>query len=148
MLVCVFGGGWGGCCCIEQLGPLVISLNFWVDWLTTGLIVVFWFCWRLFWRVCSFQVPMGRLRKRIATRLKDSQNTYVMLTTFNEVDMYVIFLASMMSRIWVEAFLHGFAAILHFMLFQLSCKLWDLLLCLAHYWPGHNVSSMSFSCLG
>ncbi|ONK56129.1 uncharacterized protein A4U43_C10F4420 [Asparagus officinalis] len=33
------------------------------------------------------RVPMGRLRKRVATRLKDSQNTYAMLTTFNEVDM-------------------------------------------------------------
>ncbi|KAG0500267.1 hypothetical protein HPP92_000339 [Vanilla planifolia] len=33
------------------------------------------------------RVPMPRLRKRIATRLKDSQNTFAMLTTFNEVDM-------------------------------------------------------------
>ncbi|ONK77886.1 uncharacterized protein A4U43_C02F11890 [Asparagus officinalis] len=33
------------------------------------------------------RVPMPRLRLRIATRLKDSQNTYAMLTTFNEVDM-------------------------------------------------------------
>ncbi|KAL5211930.1 hypothetical protein ABZP36_022777 [Zizania latifolia] len=33
------------------------------------------------------QVPMPRLRKRIANRLKDSQNTFAMLTTFNEVDM-------------------------------------------------------------
>ncbi|XAR67430.1 Dihydrolipoyllysine-residue succinyltransferase [Bertholletia excelsa] len=32
-------------------------------------------------------VPMTRLRKRVATRLKDSQNTFAMLTTFNEVDM-------------------------------------------------------------
>lgn len=30
---------------------------------------------------------MTRLRKRVATRLKDSQNTFTMLTTFNEVDM-------------------------------------------------------------
>lgn len=30
---------------------------------------------------------MTRLRKRVATRLKDSQNTFAMLTTFNEVDM-------------------------------------------------------------
>lgn len=35
----------------------------------------------------GFQVPMPRLRKRVATRLKDSQNTFAMLTTFNEVDM-------------------------------------------------------------
>jgi 2-oxoglutarate dehydrogenase E2 component (dihydrolipoamide succinyltransferase) len=33
------------------------------------------------------QVPMPRLRKRIANRLKDSQNTFAMLSTFNEVDM-------------------------------------------------------------
>ncbi|KAI8558280.1 hypothetical protein RHMOL_Rhmol04G0078700 [Rhododendron molle] len=33
------------------------------------------------------RVPMTRLRKTIAQRLKDAQNTYVMLTTFNEIDM-------------------------------------------------------------
>ncbi|PUZ75831.1 hypothetical protein GQ55_1G240100 [Panicum hallii var. hallii] len=33
------------------------------------------------------RVPMPRLRKRVANRLKDSQNTFAMLTTFNEVDM-------------------------------------------------------------
>jgi 2-oxoglutarate dehydrogenase E2 component (dihydrolipoamide succinyltransferase) len=33
------------------------------------------------------RVKMTRLRKRIAERLKDSQNTAAMLTTFNEVDM-------------------------------------------------------------
>ncbi|NP_001147014.1 dihydrolipoyllysine-residue succinyltransferase component of 2-oxoglutarate dehydrogenase complex [Zea mays] len=33
------------------------------------------------------RVPMPRLRKRIANRLKDSQNTFAMLSTFNEVDM-------------------------------------------------------------
>ncbi|KAL9236606.1 hypothetical protein vseg_011252 [Gypsophila vaccaria] len=33
------------------------------------------------------RVPMTRLRKRVANRLKDSQNTFAMLTTFNEVDM-------------------------------------------------------------
>ena len=39
--------------------------------------------------LCSFrfQVPMTRLRKRVATRLKDSQNTFALLTTFNEIDM-------------------------------------------------------------
>ncbi|KAF3790095.1 Dihydrolipoyllysine-residue succinyltransferase component of 2-oxoglutarate dehydrogenase complex 2 [Nymphaea thermarum] len=35
------------------------------------------------------RVPMTRLRKRVATRLKDSQNTYAMLSTINEVDMLV-----------------------------------------------------------
>ncbi|KAA3452919.1 dihydrolipoyllysine-residue succinyltransferase component [Gossypium australe] len=38
-------------------------------------------------RLSDLQVPMTRLRKRVATRLKDSQNTFAMLTTFNEVDM-------------------------------------------------------------
>ena len=33
------------------------------------------------------KVPMSRLRKRIAERLKEAQNTAAMLTTFNEVDM-------------------------------------------------------------
>ena len=32
-------------------------------------------------------VPMKRMRKRVAERLKDAQNTYAMLSTFNEVDM-------------------------------------------------------------
>jgi len=30
---------------------------------------------------------MSKMRQKIAERLKDSQNTYAMLTTFNEVDM-------------------------------------------------------------
>lgn len=33
------------------------------------------------------QIPMTRIRKRVAARLKDSQNTFALLTTFNEVDM-------------------------------------------------------------
>ncbi|KAJ7553061.1 hypothetical protein O6H91_06G083300 [Diphasiastrum complanatum] len=33
------------------------------------------------------RVPMTRLRKRVATRLKDAQNTFALLTTFNEIDM-------------------------------------------------------------
>lgn len=32
-------------------------------------------------------VKMNRMRQRIATRLKEAQNTYAMLTTFNEIDM-------------------------------------------------------------
>ncbi|KAA8519445.1 hypothetical protein F0562_013680 [Nyssa sinensis] len=35
----------------------------------------------------EIRVPMTRLRKHVATRLKNSQNTFAMLTTFNEVDM-------------------------------------------------------------
>jgi len=37
------------------------------------------------------RVKMTRMRERIATRLKDSQNTYAMLTTFNEIDMNGMF---------------------------------------------------------
>ena len=33
------------------------------------------------------RVPMSRLRQRVAQRLKESQNTYAFLTTFNEIDM-------------------------------------------------------------
>lgn len=33
------------------------------------------------------RVKMNRMRQRIGQRLKDAQNTYAMLTTFNEVDM-------------------------------------------------------------
>ncbi len=36
------------------------------------------------------RVPMTRLRKVIAARLKDAQNTAAMLTTFNEVDMSAV----------------------------------------------------------
>jgi len=36
------------------------------------------------------RVPMSRLRKRIAERLKQAQNTAAMLTTFNEVDMTAV----------------------------------------------------------
>lgn len=32
-------------------------------------------------------VKMNRMRQKIASRLKDAQNTYAMLTTFNEIDM-------------------------------------------------------------
>lgn len=34
------------------------------------------------------RVPMTRIRKTIATRLKQAQNTAAMLTTYNEVDLY------------------------------------------------------------
>ncbi|MBI5165380.1 MAG: 2-oxoglutarate dehydrogenase complex dihydrolipoyllysine-residue succinyltransferase [Magnetospirillum sp.] len=37
------------------------------------------------------RVKMTRLRKRIAERLKEAQNTAAMLTTFNEVDMGALF---------------------------------------------------------
>ncbi len=31
---------------------------------------------------------MSKLRQRVAQRLKDSQNTYALLSTFQEVDMH------------------------------------------------------------
>lgn len=34
------------------------------------------------------RVPMNKMRKTISMRLKESQNTAAMLTTFNEIDMY------------------------------------------------------------
>ena len=33
---------------------------------------------------------MTRLRRRVAERLKGAQNTYAMLSTFNEVDMTAV----------------------------------------------------------
>lgn len=36
------------------------------------------------------RVPLSRLRKRIAERLKEAQNTAAILTTFNEVDMSAV----------------------------------------------------------
>lgn len=39
------------------------------------------------------RVKMTRMRKRIAERLKDAQNTAAMLTTFNEVDMSAVMAA-------------------------------------------------------
>ena len=39
------------------------------------------------------------MRQRIAQRLKDSQNTYAMLTTFNEVDMRLVGIFSMAAAV-------------------------------------------------
>lgn len=39
----------------------------------------------------EYRVKINRMRKRIAQRLKDAQNTAAMLTTFNEIDMSNIF---------------------------------------------------------
>ena len=44
------------------------------------------------------RVRMTRLRKRIAERLKDAQNTAAMLTTFNEVDMTAVMSARVEYR--------------------------------------------------
>jgi 2-oxoglutarate dehydrogenase E2 component (dihydrolipoamide succinyltransferase) len=48
------------------------------------------------------RVPMSRMRKRIAERLKDSQNTAAMLTTYNEIDMTSII---EMRNLYKEEFL-------------------------------------------
>ena len=47
------------------------------------------------------RVKMSKLRRVIATRLKEAQNTAAMLTTFNEVDMTALFAA---RKTYVEAF--------------------------------------------
>ena len=43
------------------------------------------------------RVKMNRMRLRIAQRLKDAQNTYAMLTTFNEIDMRFVVLLEIES---------------------------------------------------
>ena len=48
----------------------------------------------LHWQV---RVKMNRMRLRIAQRLKDAQNTYAMLTTFNEIDMRFVVLLEIES---------------------------------------------------
>ncbi len=49
------------------------------------------------------RVPMTRLRRRIAERLKEAQNTAAMLTTFNEVDMSGVIAARRHHRERFEA---------------------------------------------
>ena len=60
------------------------------------------------------RMPMSRLRKRIATRLKESQNTAAMLTTFNEVNMQPVM--DMRSK-YKDAFMDKYDAKLGFMSF-------------------------------
>src|SRR5699024_7552276 len=51
------------------------------------------------------RVKINRMRQRIAQRLKDAQNTYAMLTTFNEVDMrYVYFHLINFARLIFQQF--------------------------------------------
>lgn len=53
------------------------------------------------------RVKMNRMRQRIAQRLKDAQNTYAMLTTFNEIDMsYAMALRKKHQEAFVKK--HGF----------------------------------------
>ena len=58
------------------------------------------------------RVKMTRLRKRIAERLKGAQNTYAMLTTFNEVDMTNLM---DMRNAYKDAFLESHGVKLGFM---------------------------------
>ncbi len=60
------------------------------------------------------RVRMSRLRQRIATRLKEAQNTAAILTTFNEVDMTAIISLRQRHR---EAFEKKYKARLGFMTF-------------------------------
>ncbi len=65
------------------------------------------------------RVPMTRLRKRIAERLKEAQNTAAMLTTFNEVDMTNVMAARARYR---DAFEKKYGVRLGFMgFFVKSC---------------------------
>jgi len=60
------------------------------------------------------RVPMSRLRKRIATRLKEAQNTAAMLTTFNEVNMQYVMDMRVQHK---DAFMDKYDAKLGFMSF-------------------------------
>ena len=59
---------------------------------------------------------MTRLRQRVADRLKGAQNTYAMLTTFNEVDMTA--LMEMRTQYKVQS--KRYAAV--FLLYMLRCR--------------------------
>lgn len=50
---------------------------------------------------------MTRLRMRVAERLKGAQNTYAMLTTFNEVDMSTIMNVRNKYKVSWQAWLLG-----------------------------------------
>ena len=64
-------------------------------------------------------VPMSRLRQRIAQRLKESQNTAAILTTFNEIDMTEIM---QFRSIYKDKFLEKHGCKLGFMsLFSKAC---------------------------
>ena len=60
------------------------------------------------------RVRMTRLRKRIAERLKEAQNTAAMLTTFNEVDMSAVMAA---RERWQDGFVKRHGVKLGFMSF-------------------------------
>lgn len=69
------------------------------------------------------RVKMSRLRKTIAQRLKDSQNTAAILTTFNEIDMSKVI--TLRSR-YKDAFLEKHAVKLGFMSFFVKAVVYAL----------------------
>lgn len=73
------------------------------------------------------RVKMNRMRQRIAQRLKDAQNTYAMLTTFNEIDMRC-FTSFVIFMIQIE-YLSGKAILLELQ-FSLNLKSTDYCLSL------------------
>ena len=64
------------------------------------------------WHRPERRVKMTRLRKRVAERLKGSQNTYAMLTTFQECDMTALM---MMRNTYKDEFLEKHGVKLGFM---------------------------------
>ncbi|BCX17492.1 MAG: dihydrolipoyllysine-residue succinyltransferase component of 2-oxoglutarate dehydrogenase complex [Geminicoccaceae bacterium] len=66
------------------------------------------------------RVRMTRLRKRIAERLKEAQNTAAMLTTFNEVDMSAVI--ALRER-WQDAFVKKHGVKLGFMSFFVKASI-------------------------
>lgn len=66
------------------------------------------------------RVPMTTLRRRIAERLKESQNTAAMLTTFNEIDMSLVIEA---RKRYQEAFEAKYNIKLGFMSFFVKATL-------------------------
>ncbi len=66
------------------------------------------------------RVPMNTLRRRIAERLKESQNTAAMLTTFNEIDMSLVVEA---RKRYQEAFEKKYNIKLGFMSFFVKATL-------------------------
>nr|KJB22144.1 hypothetical protein B456_004G031700 [Gossypium raimondii] len=87
------------------------------------------------------RVPMTRLRKRVATRLKDSQNTFAMLTTFNEVDMTNLMkLRSDYKDAFVEkhgvklGFMSGFVKVYNDLFLKGSHR---------HCWPAFTIALVS-----
>ena len=68
-------------------------------------------------------VPMSRIRRTIATRLKEAQNTAAILTTFNEVDMSEIIKVRELKK---EDFMERYGVKLGFMSFFVKASVMTL----------------------